>query len=135
MSRIGRALLGVALTMAGVAGPAGAARADDVAACGVVYQASRYTGGFTAAITVLNIGTETIRGWTFLFPLDTSATIVDIWNADLLSARSGVVTTHDQGWNAVVQPGGSIHIGFRADGTSAAPTRFTVNDLPCQVVS
>jgi hypothetical protein len=132
MSRIGRAVLGVALTVAGVAGPAGAARADAGAACEVVYKKSSYTGGFTAAITVRNIGSETIDGWTFKFLLDTSATVVEFWNAELLSAN-GVVAAREKEWNAVVRPGGSINIGFRADGTSGAPSGFTVNDLPCQV--
>ncbi|TDB85778.1 hypothetical protein E1264_20090 [Actinomadura sp. KC216] len=134
MSQIGRAVLGVALTVAGIAGPAGTARADAPAACEVSYKPSRYTGGFTAAIMVRNIGTETINGWTLEFPLDTSATVVDFWNGDLLSA-SGVVAARDRQWNAVVRPGGSINIGFRADGTSGAPSQFTVNDLPCQVAS
>lgn len=132
MSRIRRALLGVALTLAGVAVPAGAARADAAAACEVTYRKSEYTGGFTAAITVLNTGSETIDGWTFKFPLDTSATVLEFWNAELLSAR-GVVTARDKKWNAVVAPGGSIDIGFRAEGTSGAPSGFSVNDLPCQV--
>jgi Cellulose binding domain len=132
MSRIGRAVLGVALTMAGVAGPAGAARADAPAACEVVYKYSQHTGGFTAAITVRNIGPETINGWTFRFQLDTGATVVEFWNGDLLSA-SGVVAARDKKWNAVVAPGGSIEVGFRADGTSGVPSHFTVNDLPCQV--
>jgi cellulase/cellobiase CelA1 len=136
MSRIGRAALGVALMVAGVAGPAGAARADaavaDTAACEVAYQDSPYTGGFTAAVTVLNTGSVTIDGWTFSFPLDTGATVVEFWNAELLSA-SGLIAARDKKWNAVVPPGGSIDIGFRAEGTSATPSTFTVNDLPCQV--
>jgi cellulase/cellobiase CelA1 len=134
MSGIGRTVLGVALTAAAVAGPAGAARADAAAACEVVYQTSQYTGGFTAAITVRNIGSATIDGWTFRFPLDLTATVVEFWNADLLSA-SGVVAARDKTWNAVVPPGGSIDVGFRAAGTSGAPAGFTVNDLPCQAGS
>ncbi|WUH97786.1 cellulose-binding domain-containing protein [Spirillospora sp. NBC_00431] len=132
MSQIGRMVLGVALTVTGIAGPAGIARADAPAACEVRYKPSPYTGGFTAAITVRNIGTEAINGWTLRFPLDTSATVVEFWSGDLLSA-SGVVAARDRQWNAVVRPGGSIDIGFRAVGTSGAPSQFTVNDLPCQV--
>jgi endoglucanase len=132
MSRIGRAVLGVALTVAGVAGPAGAAQAAAGAACEVAYQRSTYTGGFTAEITVRNIGTEPIKGWTFKFPLDTSATVVEFWNAELLSAN-GLIAAREKEWNALVRPGGSINIGFRADGTSGTPSGFTVNDLPCRV--
>ncbi|BCY13379.1 hypothetical protein L3i22_084670 [Actinoplanes sp. L3-i22] len=120
-------MLGAALMIPGAATPAGTA-----AVCEVAYRMSAYTGGFTAGITVLNIGTETINGWTFRFPLDATATVVEIWNAVLLSATD-VVTTRDKSWNAVVPPGNSITIGFRATGASATPSSFTVNDLPCRV--
>jgi hypothetical protein len=132
MSRIGRALVGVLVALAGVAGPAGAARAD-AAACAVKYKASPYTGGLTAEITVKNVGDVTIKGWTFRFPLE--ATVVEFWNAELITP-SAVVTTRDKGWNAEVPPGGSISLGFRAVGSAGAdPAWFTVNDLSCQPAS
>lgn len=131
MSRIGRAVLGLALTVAGVAGMAGPARAAAAAACEVAYQPSRHTGGFTAEIKVKNVGQDDIDGWTFLFPLDTTATVVEIWNAELLAAGP-TVSTRDVGWNAKVKPGHSINIGFRAAGTAADPSWFTVNGLTCR---
>jgi len=132
MSRIGRAVLGLALTAAGVAGLAGPARAAAAAACEVAYRQSNHTGGFTAGVTVKNIGSDTINGWTFKFPLVATATVVEVWNADLVSADT-VVTTRDKGWNAKVKPGNSIGIGFRATGsTETDPSWFTVNGLTCQ---
>jgi hypothetical protein len=133
MSRTGR-VLAVLAVLAGVIGPAAAARAD-AAACAVKYQASRYTGGFTAAITVTNVGDETIRGWTFRFPLEATATVVEFWNAQLI-APATVVVTQDKGWNAVVQPLGEISLGLRAVGTAGAdPAWFTVNGIPCERVA
>jgi endoglucanase len=129
MSRIGR-VLAVLAALTAVLGPAGAARAD-ATACAVRYQVSPYTGGFTAAITVQNVGDETIRGWTFRFPLETAASVVEFWNAVLI-APTTVVITHDKGWNALVEPGGTISLGFRATGTAGAgPAWFTVNDVAC----
>jgi hypothetical protein len=129
MSRTGWAL-GILVMLAGVIGPAGAARAD-VAACAVKYKASPYTGGFTALITVTNVGDETIRGWTFRFPLETTATVVEFWNAQLITPTT-VIVTQDKGWNATVEPGGSISLGLRATGTAGAdPAWFTVNDITC----
>jgi hypothetical protein len=131
MSRIGR-VLGVLTALAGVVVPAGAARAD-AAACAVKYKASPYTGGMTAEITVKNTGDVAIKGWTFRFPLE--ATVVEFWNAELISPTT-VVTTRDKGWNAEVPPGGSISLGFRAVGSAGAgPAWFTVNDLPCQAAA
>jgi hypothetical protein len=133
MSRIGR-VIGVLAVLAGVLGPAGAARAD-AAACAVKYKASPYTGGFTALITVTNVGDQDIRGWTFRFPLETTATVVEFWNAQLI-APTVVVITQDKGWNANVAPGGSISLGLRAVGTAGAdPAWFTVNDITCDRVS
>ncbi|GIE36752.1 hypothetical protein Ait01nite_097970 [Actinoplanes italicus] len=127
MSRIGRGLA-VVVALAGVAGPAGAARAD-AAGCAVRYKASPYTGGLTAEITVKNTGGVTIKGWTFRFPLE--ATVVEFWNAELITPTT-VVTTRDKGWNADVPVGGSISLGFRAVGVAGAdPAWFTVNDLVC----
>ncbi|MFC4068601.1 cellulose binding domain-containing protein [Actinoplanes subglobosus] len=129
MSRTGRALA-VVVALTGAVGPATAARAD-ATACGVTYRASPYTGGFTASITVTNTGDETIRGWTFRFPLE--ATVAEFWNADLLVPVT-VVTTQAKAWNAVVQPGDSFSLGFRAVGTAGAdPAWFTVNDLECEI--
>jgi endoglucanase len=128
MSRIGR-VLGALVALAGVIGPAGAAHAATVA-CEVDYRPSPYTGGFTAAITVTNVGDVTIRGWTFRFPLD--ATVADFWNADLITP-TGVVVTRAKDWNAVVEPGNSISLGFRAVGTAGAgPAWFTVNEIVCE---
>jgi hypothetical protein len=74
-----------------------------------------------------------IKGWTFRFPLE--ATVVEFWNAELISPTT-VVTTRDKGWNAEVPPGGSISLGFRAVGSAGAgPAWFTVNDLPCQAAA
>jgi hypothetical protein len=131
MSRIGRAVLGLALTVAGVAGVAGPARAAAAAACEVAYQPSHHTGGFTASIKVKNVGGDDIDGWTFNFPLSTTATIVEVWNAELLTAGP-TVSTRDVGWNAKVKSGESISIGFRATGTGAVPSWFTVNGLTCR---
>jgi hypothetical protein len=132
MSRIGRAVLGLLVAAAGIAGPAGAARAAAAAACDVAYRGSAFTGGYTAAITIRNIGDETIDGWTFSFPLGAGTTVVEFWNADLLTASS-IVSARDKGWNAKVPPGGSIDVGFRAAGPSGGePSWFSVNGIRCQ---
>ena len=129
MSRSGRVVVGLALGLVGALGPAGAAEAD-AAACAVEYRASAYTGGFTAVMEVKNVGDVAINGWTFRFPLEAGATVVEFWNADLL-ASSEVVTSRDKGWNAYVEPDGSVSLGFRAVGKSADPDWFTVNGLRC----
>jgi hypothetical protein len=129
MSRTGR-VVGVLVALAGVIGPAGAAQAA-AAACEVDYRPSQYTGGFTAAMTVKNTGDVAINGWTFRFPLEASATVVEFWNAELI-APTTVVTTQDKKWNAVVQPGNSISLGFRATGTSSDPEWFSVNGIRCE---
>jgi endoglucanase len=131
MSRIGRAVVGLVLTVAGVAGVAGPARAAAGAACEVAYRPSQHTGGFTAEIKVKNVGQDDIDGWTFTFPLAATATVVEVWNAELITAGP-TVATRDVGYNAKVKAGRSIGIGFRATGTAGDPSWFAVNGLTCR---
>jgi hypothetical protein len=133
MSRIGKTALGLLVTVAGVTVPAAAAEAAGPA-CEVKYAASAHTGGFTASIEIRNTGTVAIRGWTFGFPLTSAATVLEFYNAVLVTPR-GDVTAHDVGWNATVNPLNSINISLLAEGPAKPePTYFTVNGLRCSKV-
>ena len=101
------------------------------AACAVTYHAYPYTGGFTTHITIQNTGSLVIYGWTFAFPLESGATVVEFYNA-VLRSPSGIVAATDAGWNATVSPPNAIGIGFRATGAPGAdPAWFTVNGIRC----
>lgn len=133
MSRIGKTALGLLVTVAGVTVPAVAAEAAGPA-CDVKYDASGHTGGFTASIEIRNTGTVAIKGWTFGFPLTAAATVIEFYNAELVTPKIDVAA-HDVGWNANVDPGHSINISLLADGPAKPePAYFTVNGLRCKKV-
>jgi Cellulose binding domain len=134
VSRIGRAVLGLLAAAVCAVAPAEAAKAaveTEGAACEVDYRPYPYSGGFTATVTLRNTGTVTINGWTFLFPVDDGVEVIEIWEAELV-APSGLVTARNQPHNPVLEPGGSLTIGFRARGAQQAhPSTFTINTVVC----
>ncbi|MER7009034.1 cellulose binding domain-containing protein [Dactylosporangium sp. NPDC000555] len=85
-------------------------------------------------ITIADIAAAPINGWTLAFAFGGDQRVTGAWNA--ATAQSGAaVTARDEGWNAVVSPGGTTT--FDISGTwhdsDAPPTAFTVNGAPCEV--
>ncbi|WP_433797644.1 cellulose binding domain-containing protein [Actinoplanes sp. CA-252034] len=63
--------------------------------------------------------------------MESTATVAEFYNANLVAPNTVVVTTAKD-WNAIVDPGRSISLGFRAVGTPGTdPAWFTVDDLQC----
>jgi hypothetical protein len=87
--------------------------------------------GFTGNITITNTGTTAIEGWTLSF--DFAVSISSIWNATLVSQNGALYTISDAGYNAVIQPGQSVTIGFNASpGNQTAgtgPTNYVLNGV------
>ncbi|WP_203982354.1 cellulose binding domain-containing protein [Sphaerisporangium rufum] len=102
-------------------------------ACDVAYRATGWDPGFTVWITIRNTGSTPIIGWRlgFAFPLTTQR-LVSGWSATWAQSGTAVSAT-GLGWNARIDPGQSLLIGF--NGTSAGsnpqPTAFTLNGGPC----
>ncbi|MEH1017544.1 cellulase family glycosylhydrolase [Micromonospora sp. CPCC 206060] len=120
-----------ALTMgASVALPA--TNATAAAGCAVTYTTSSWTGGFTASITIKNLG-DAINGWTlgFTFP-DAGQRVGQGWSATY-SQSGSTVTAKDMGYNATLSTGATTNIGFNGTWTTSnpAPTSFTLNGTVC----
>ncbi|MFI6318216.1 glycoside hydrolase family 6 protein [Nonomuraea sp. NPDC050556] len=107
-------------------------------ACDVTYTANTWTtspgqGGFTAGITLKNLG-DPINGWTlaFDFPSTTQAYTPTGWSATW--SQSGThVTGKNLDWNANLATGASTSIGFNGTWSVAnpSPTSFSVNGVTC----
>ncbi|MER6596299.1 cellulose-binding domain-containing protein, partial [Micromonospora purpureochromogenes] len=100
--------------------------------CAVTYTTSSWTGGFTADITIKNLG-DAVNGWTlgFSFP-DAGQRVGQGWSATYQqSGRS--VTAQSLSWNGSLASGASTTIGFNGTwaGSNAAPTSFTLNGTAC----
>lgn len=125
--RSGPALLGALSALAvvgattaftlGTPSPASAATA-----CEVGYTVNDWGSGFTANLTLKNLGTAPLSGWQISYAYAGNQQLQQGWNATW--AQTGkTVTVTPAGWNGTVAPGSSITAGanFGYSGTNTAP--------------
>jgi len=110
--------------------PASSAAASS--SCSVAYTVNAWNTGLTTAITVTNVGTATINGWSLAFTLPTGQVITSGWNATY-SPTSGAVKATNVSYNGTIAAGASTGTGFQAThtGNTAKPTSFTLNGAAC----
>ncbi|WP_431882409.1 cellulase family glycosylhydrolase [Micromonospora gifhornensis] len=100
--------------------------------CSVTYTTNSWSGGFTANVTITNLG-DAITNWTlgFSFP-DGGQQLTHGWSA-IWSQSGNAVTAHSESWNGTLATGGSTSIGFNGSftGSNPSPTSFTLNGTVC----
>ncbi|BCJ60579.1 glycoside hydrolase family 6 protein [Micromonospora endophytica] len=100
--------------------------------CSVTYSANQWQGGFTANITIRNVG-DALNGWTlgFTFP-DANQRVVQGWSARWTQSGRNV-TAQNESYNGSLASGGSTSIGFNGSwsGSNPSPTSFTINGVAC----
>ncbi|MGK5440561.1 cellulase family glycosylhydrolase [Micromonospora sp. URMC 105] len=100
--------------------------------CAVTYTTNSWPGGFTANITVKNLG-DAVNGWTlgFSFP-DAGQRVGQGWSATYQQSGQAV-TAQSLSWNGALATGASTTIGFNGTwtGSNPAPTSFTLNGTAC----
>nr|WP_179816014.1 PHB depolymerase family esterase [Allostreptomyces psammosilenae] len=103
-------------------------------ACRVTVTTSAWNTGLTASISVTNTGTTPVNGWSLRFTLPSGQTITSGWGATY-APSSGAVTATNAAYNATINPGASVGIGYQAGhtGNTASPTGFTLNGAACTV--
>ncbi|GGS06061.1 cellulose 1,4-beta-cellobiosidase [Micromonospora fulviviridis] len=123
-------LAATALAIGGVALPAGAAQAAP--ACDVTYATNDWGTGFTANVTIKNLG-DAVTNWTlrFAFPNSTQK-LTQGWSAKWGQSGSEVTATNES-WNGNLGTGASTTIGFNGaySGSNPKPTAFTLNGVTC----
>ncbi len=91
------------------------------AGCTARYEVTgTWPGGGQAQVTVHNDGPARLTGWTVTWVLPGGTGIRDLWNGTLARAGSAVSVT-DAGWNALVEPGGSVSFGLNLTTTAGRP--------------
>ncbi|MFI0795732.1 glycoside hydrolase family 6 protein [Micromonospora rubida] len=134
LSGHGRAL---ALSGAGVLVAAGMVAIPVTAAqaatqCGVDYTTNDWAGGFTANVTIRNLG-DAVSSWNlgFTFP-DSSQRVQQGWSAKWSQTGQNVTATNES-YNGSIGSGGSVSIGFNGawSGSNPKPTSFTLNGVTC----
>ena len=101
--------------------------------CRVAYTMSaQWDGGFVAAVTVTNTGTQPINGWTLAFPFGGDQQIRSSWNTTF-TQTGGVVKLKNLDWNSVIPAGGSATVGMQGSWTASntPPAAFSVNQVRC----
>ncbi|MGC5053670.1 glycoside hydrolase family 6 protein [Micromonospora sp. DT48] len=100
--------------------------------CDVTYTTNDWQGGFTANISIRNVG-DALSSWTlgFTFP-DSNQRLVQGWSARWSQSGSNV-TAQNESWNGNLASGASVDIGFNGSwsGSNPKPTSFTVNGVAC----
>ncbi|MFF5112802.1 glycoside hydrolase family 6 protein [Streptosporangium sp. NPDC000509] len=108
-----------------------AATAHAAVACDVAYTTNDWQGGFTANVTLKNLG-DPLTSWTLGFTFGAGQTIQQGWSATW--AQSGAqVTAKNLAWNGALATGASTSLGFNGswNGSNPKPTSFTVNGVTC----
>ncbi|MEU2610119.1 PHB depolymerase family esterase [Micromonospora sp. NPDC007271] len=102
--------------------------------CRIAYVVNAWNTGLTASVTITNIGSATVNGWSLAFTLPSGQTITNGWNATY-SPTSGALTARNVSYNATIPANGSVDIGFQANhtGNTGRPSSFTLNGVPCAV--
>ncbi|MEV0569468.1 cellulase family glycosylhydrolase [Dactylosporangium sp. NPDC050588] len=101
--------------------------------CAVTYTVqSQWSGGFTANVTITNLGTR-ITGWslTYDFP-DPNQKVTNGWSATWSQSGAHVSATNLD-WNGTLNTGASTSIGFNGvwNGANPRPLSFALNGTTC----
>ena len=91
---------------------------------------SKWKDGFNAEVTVTNIGSQPLQGWTVQLQLPPDVDLTSTWGASA-EHKANKLTLRSQSWNTYLEPGGSIRMGFEAKGKAADRSSCTVNGSPC----
>ncbi|WP_045743601.1 MULTISPECIES: cellulose binding domain-containing protein [Actinoplanes] len=117
---------------AALLGPAVPALAAEPASCHVGYLTYGDAVSFTGQVTITNTGTVILYGWTLRFALPVAQTFRNGWEATFTVDGQNVTGTSYE-YNAKVEPGRSVQVGFNATGDvkGPRPAEFRINDSLC----
>ena len=108
--------------------------ADSAVPLAASYQAGTGWGtGYNGQYTITNPGTAAVTGWTLAFTLPAGTGVSSLWDGSYTD-DGGRVTVKNDSWDATIQPGGTVTVGFVASSSGAAgqPAGCTINGTPCQ---
>jgi hypothetical protein len=108
-------------------------------ACTVDYKiTSQWTGGFGAAITIVNGGSTTLSNWTLTWSFANGQTISGSWNGNVTQSGANVTVSEQSGQSWQNIPAGGSYTGFGFNGTwngttNSIPAAFSLNGTACTV--
>jgi cellulase/cellobiase CelA1 len=90
----------------------------------------KWKDGFNAELTITNLSSEPVEGWTVQLQMPPGVSVLNAWSA-VATQKATAVTLRSQAWNTYLAPGGSLRMGFQATGSAEVPRSCTVNGSPC----
>ncbi|HLI71455.1 MAG TPA: cellulose-binding domain-containing protein [Ktedonobacteraceae bacterium] len=104
-------------------------------ACSVTYTVqNQWPGGFTASLSITNLGSTALNGWTLTFSFPSSQQITQLWNGNVSQSGASVTITNAS-YNGQVPAGATVNPspGFNGswNGNNPNPTSFSLNGTPC----
>jgi cellulose binding protein with CBM2 domain/glycosyl hydrolase family 12 len=127
------AVTAAALATSGVAVLAVTQSASAASGCQVSYTSSSWPGGFTASISVTNLGSP-LTSWTLAFALPGNEAVSQGWSANFSQSGQNVTATNVS-YNGGLGTNASTGIGFNGSysgsGFPGNPTSFTLNGTAC----
>jgi cellulose 1,4-beta-cellobiosidase len=130
--RLRRALAASAALLAGGGMVVVAAtQASAATGCRVTYTVNQWNTGFTANLTVTNLG-DPISSWDLRWTFAGNQQITQSWSSKFSQSGAQVSLTNEA-WNGSLGTNASTNPGFNANysGTNAIPTSFTLNGTAC----
>jgi cellulose 1,4-beta-cellobiosidase len=123
------ALAAVVLGLTAAFFAVGTARA--AAGCTVTYSANSWNNGFTANLSVTNLG-DALSSWTLEFDFAGNQQVTQGWSATVTQSGKHV-TAKNASWNGTLATNASTSFGFNASysGTNDSPTTFKLNGTTC----
>jgi len=121
------------LATAGLAAVTFASSAHAAGGCQVSYTANSWSGGFTASISITNLGSP-LTSWTVGFALPGGEAVGQGWSATF-SQSGQSVSAANVSYNGSLGTNGSTSIGFNGTFSGSSypgdPTAFTLNGTVC----
>ena len=102
-------------------------------ACRVTWTpTAQWRGGFTPNVTLTNISSQPLDGWTLAYTFGGDQRITASWNSTFTQDGAAVTMTN-AAWNGDLAPGRGTTFGLRGTWTAdaSAPAAFTVDGKPC----
>ncbi|MES9539651.1 glycoside hydrolase family 6 protein [Actinomadura sp. NPDC000600] len=108
------------------------AQASAAAGCKVDYTTNDWGSGFTASVTVTNLGDPITSGWTLEWDFAGNQQVTSGWNGTFTQSGKHV-TVKNPSWAQTLATNASVNPGFQGtySGSNQAPAQFKLNGTVC----
>ena len=120
------------VTVAGATAVLTAMPAQAATGCRVDYAiASSWQGGFTANVTITNLG-DAMSSWKLTWSFTAGQAITQLWNGSYTQSGANVTVTN-LSYNGSIPTNGNTSFGFNGswNGSNPVPTNFALNGTAC----